>query len=113
MEGRSFAPQERAWLSLLSWGCNHEALLPLPHAAYALQAQQWHFPSGIYWWLLFSPNLVSIPPQQPLPQELLFEMLGAGTSAIGALLQKDASSLITGLISSQRPPGTDGCSGKI
>lgn len=35
-------------------------------------------------------------------------MLGAGTSAIGALLQKDVSSLVTGLMSSQRPPGADG-----
>lgn len=59
------------------------------------------------------PTLCPFPPRQPLPQELLFEMLGTGTSAIGALLQKDASSLITGLISSQRPPGTDGYSGKI
>lgn len=43
MGGWSFAPQARAWLPLCSWGCDHEVLLPLPHAACPLQAQQCHF----------------------------------------------------------------------
>lgn len=57
MGGCSFAPQARALLSL----CSCEDLFPLPHAACALQAQQWQFPSGIHRWLLPSPSLESIP----------------------------------------------------
>lgn len=65
----SLALQGGAWLLLLSWGCNYEVLLPLPHAACALQAQWWHLPSGIYWWLpspgSTQPLTLCLPPPCP------------------------------------------------